>query len=90
MRGEVPFQGRVCGIYRLSGALWQSACDIEFRIDHVASFKHHGIKELSKTPAPPICKDIEVINPHLFMLLSITEQRHIFIDKQEQLCLIQG
>ena len=90
MRGEVPFQGRVSGIYRISGALWQSVCDLEFRIDHAASFEHHGIKELNKTPAPPIYNDIEVINPHLFMLLSINEQRYIFIDKQEQLCLIQG
>jgi hypothetical protein len=90
MRGEVPFQGRVSGIYRISGALWQSVCDLEFRIDHAASFKHNGIKELNKTPAPPIYNVIEVINPHLFMLLSINEQRHIFIDKSEQLCLIQG
>jgi hypothetical protein len=81
MRGEVPFQGRVSGIYRVSGAVWQSGCDLEFRIDHVASFKHHGIKELNKTPAPPIYQDIEVINPRLFMLLSIAEQHHIFIDK---------
>jgi hypothetical protein len=81
MRGEVSFQGRVSGIYRASGKVWQSVCDLEFRIDHVASFKHHGIEELKKTPAPPIYQDIDGINPHLFMLLSITEQRHIFIDK---------
>ena len=90
MRGEVSFQGRVSGIYRVSGALWQSACDLEFPIDHAASFKPHGIKELKKTPAPPIHRDIDGINPTFFMLLSITEQRYIFIDKSEQLCLIQG
>jgi len=73
MRGEVPFQGRVSGIYRVSGALWQSVCDLEFQIDHVAPFKHHGIKELNKTIAPPIYQEIEVINPRHFMLLSITE-----------------
>ena len=62
----MSFQGRVSGIYCISGAVWQSVCNLEFQIDHVASFEPHGIKELNKTPVPPIYQGIYGINPHLF------------------------
>ena len=126
------------GVHCISGAVWYSVCDSEFRIDHVACVEPGGIEELKKTRIPHAQEGICGINAHLFHAVEHlsheslsdafslmgwinptsvyavdvpgtgespssgdnrrgrawkaqcpTEQHYNFVDKQEQLCLIQ-
>jgi hypothetical protein len=66
MSGKMSLQRQLRGVSGLSREIQQSVPNLKFEIDHVPSFKSHGIKKLKKAPVPPIYESIYGINPYLF------------------------